>query len=76
MRTTLTLDDDTYEAAEALARTSGKPLGKVVSELVRRGLLPQPYNVSVGLPCFAVPADAAIIPGMRAAELADDEVDV
>ena len=38
MRTTLTLDDDVYEAAAQLSRVSGKRLGKVVSTLARRSL--------------------------------------
>jgi hypothetical protein len=40
MRTTLTLDDDVYEAALAFSQSSGEGLGKVVSKLVRRGLQP------------------------------------
>ena len=32
MRTTLTLDDDVFESARALARATGRQLGKVVSE--------------------------------------------
>lgn len=38
MRTALTLDPDVFEAAQALARGSGKRLGRVVSDLARRGL--------------------------------------
>jgi len=40
MRTTLTLDDDVYQAALQFSQSSGERLGKVVSELVRRGLKP------------------------------------
>ncbi len=40
MRTTLTLDDDIYEAALAHARATGKRLGRVVSEMARRALEP------------------------------------
>jgi len=40
MRTTLTLDDDVYETALQLSKSSGEGLGKVVSKLVRRGLVP------------------------------------
>jgi Arc/MetJ family transcription regulator len=40
MRTTVTLDDDVYEAAMRLARASGERLGKVLSMLARRGLKP------------------------------------
>jgi ABC-type nitrate/sulfonate/bicarbonate transport system substrate-binding protein len=38
MRTTITLEQDVAEAAQAMARASGRRLGAVVSELVRRGL--------------------------------------
>jgi hypothetical protein len=72
MRTTLTLDDDVYEAAKTLADGSGEPLGAVVSELARRGLRPAPVAASGDreeLPTFDVPADATLIPGSRAAEL-------
>jgi hypothetical protein len=38
MRTTITLDDDVHQAADYLARVTGRRLGKVISELARRGL--------------------------------------
>lgn len=72
MRTTLTLDDDVYEAAKTLADGSGESLGAVVSELARRGLRPAPVAGSGNgddLPTFDVPADAELIPGSRAADL-------
>jgi hypothetical protein len=40
MRTTVTLDDDVYEAALAHARATGKRLGRVLSEMARRALEP------------------------------------
>lgn len=36
MRTTLTIDDAVLEAAQALAKTTGKGLGEVLSDLARR----------------------------------------
>lgn len=74
MRTTLTLDRDVFEAAQALARASGRRLGMVVSELMRRGLRPQ-QRVSArnGLPVFVVPPDAPVIPSDRAHDLLADE---
>jgi hypothetical protein len=42
MRTTLTLDDDVYQAALQFSQSSGEGLGKVVSKLIRRGLQPTP----------------------------------
>jgi hypothetical protein len=38
MRTTVTLDDDVYEAAVAHSRATGKRLGKVLSEMARHAL--------------------------------------
>ena len=38
MRTTVTLDDDVYEAAAAHARATGKRLGQVLSEMARHAL--------------------------------------
>lgn len=74
MRTTVTLDDDVFEAAKELARTSGNSLGEVISTLARRGLRAQPtHSRKNGLPVFKVAADAAIIPGGRAGELMADD---
>lgn len=74
MRTTLTLDDDVFEAVQALARASGRRLGKVVSELARRGLRsPRGVSTKNGLPVFPVPPDAPVIPSDRARDLLADE---
>jgi hypothetical protein len=74
MRTTLTLDDDVARAAQELARTTGKRLGEVVSELVRRGLRAEAQIAEKnGLPVFRVPADAEIIPADRVRKLLDEE---
>ncbi len=67
MRTTLTLDDDVYETALQLSKSSGEGLGKVVSRLVRRGLAPHPvkrsksrrfpvFDVAPGTPMMSLPA--------------------
>lgn len=40
MRTTITLDDEAYEAAVRLAKTSGKRLGEVISQLIRHAVQP------------------------------------
>ena len=74
MRTTLTLDDDVYEAAQSLARASGRRLGQVVSELVRRSLQAPPAFASRnGLPVFTVQDGADIIPSDRARDLLAEE---
>ncbi len=38
MRTTVTLDDEAYEAALTLSKSSGKRLGEVISQLIRRAM--------------------------------------
>lgn len=74
MRTTVTLDDDVFEAAQALAASSGKKLGGVLSQLARRGLRAE-GNTSRknGLPVFHVAADAPVIPTSRAQKLLADD---
>jgi len=71
MRTTVTLDDDVFQAAQSLARASGRRLGQVLSDLVRRALKADSRNFARqdGLPVFPVRTDAKIIPASRAAEL-------
>ena len=76
MRTTVTLDDDVYQAAMHLSRTSGQGLGKVLSTLARRGLKePQPRTrrSSGRFPTFDVPPDAPVIPASRVQRVIDEE---
>lgn len=74
MRTTLTLAEDVYQAAKTLADGSGRSLGEVVTELVRRGLRPRvEAGADDGLPAFTVPSDCKVIPGSRAGELLASE---
>lgn len=63
MKTTLTLDDDMLTAARKLATDRSEPLGRVVSDLIRRGLAtssPFPAADS-GFPVFQVAVDSAPI---------------
>ncbi|MBX3733752.1 MAG: antitoxin [Verrucomicrobiae bacterium] len=70
MRTTVTLDNDVFEAAQAMARASGKRLGEVLSQLARRGLrAPAETGRCIGFPVFKVPPNAAVIPSSRAGDL-------
>ncbi len=74
MRTTVSLDDDVFEAAQALAASSGKRLGDVLSQLARRGLRSERTAARKnGLPIFNVPADARVIPTSRAQKLLADD---
>lgn len=73
MRTTLTIEDDVAEAAQSLARASGRSFGQVVSELMRRGLRAGRVTRSAkGLPTF-VTEHEEIIPSDRATRLLSDE---
>ena len=74
MRTTVTLDDDVFEAARAIARASGKNLGEVLSQLARRGLgAASQGGVKNGLPVFDVSPNAEIIPTTRARDMLSDD---
>jgi len=74
MRTTVNLDEDVYQAVSSLSQSSGTPLGKVLSEVARRGLKPGPIKKrKKGLPMFEVPPGAPMIPGMLAYKIQADE---
>ena len=74
MRTTITVDNDVFEAAQAQARASGRKLGEVISQLARRGLRASADTaVKNGLPVFKVSGSAPVIPSDRAKALLDEE---
>jgi hypothetical protein len=74
MRTTVTLDDDVYQAVATLSHTSGLSLGKVLSKVARRGLKPAPMKKHKnGLPTFDVPPGAPMIPGNLIQKFWDEE---
>lgn len=76
VRTTVTLDKDVHEAALHLARASGRRLGKVLSDLARRGLAAPaaPVRHRKGrFAVFEVPANAPVIPASRVQEAIDEE---
>lgn len=63
MRTTLVIDDDVLAAARRLATDRGEAIGKVISDLARRGMRPTHplYGAAGALPVFEVRADAPLI---------------
>ena len=76
MRTTLTIDDDVYEAVLERTRVTGESLGKAVSELARQGMKPMPTLRMVKSGRFYhvdVPADASKIEPDRVQKFLDDE---
>lgn len=74
MRTTLTIDDDLIAAARSLAHARSESIGKVLSDLARRGLNATPRvrrnPPSSGFPVFSVPegAHAITLEDVRRAE--------
>ena len=76
MRTTVTLDNDVYQAALHLSRASGERLGKTLSTLIRRGLMPSKppkKKKSHRFPTFDVPPGAPVIPASRIERVIDEE---
>ena len=66
MRTTISLDDDTLQAAKSLARARSISLGSAISELIRKGLREDRVVADEdGFPVFAVS------PGSRPITLED-----
>ena len=76
MRTTVTLDDDVYQAAMHVSRMTGRRLGKILSELARRGLtrasMPK-GKAGRRFPVFDVPPGAPLIPATRIQAAIDED---
>ncbi len=59
MRTTVSIDDDVLNAAKSLATQQRTPLGRVISDLMRKGLQPVARIQRNGVfPVFEVPDGA------------------
>ena len=72
MRTTISIDEDIVQAARALAAAQRRSLGKVISDLARKGLAPRPERIGSekGFPVFRVDPGAPVItPEMVSAAL-------
>lgn len=73
MRTTLNIEDDVLRAARSLASERRVSLGRMVSELLRQALAPQPRTYRDDFPVFRVSEDAApITPEMVRRALEDE----
>lgn len=72
MRTTLNIDDDVMRVVRSIAGQQGKPVGQVISELVRKGLRPATPSRHKGFPVFDVPRDAPSITPEMVREALDD----
>ncbi len=76
MRTTVHLDNDVYQTALHLSQVSGKRLGKILSELARRGLVQQgkpSARKGRRFPMFDVPPGTPLIPASRVQRVIDEE---
>jgi hypothetical protein len=74
MRTTLSLDDDIFQAVKNYAENRSLAMGKAVSELVRRGLSAPPKTRLVnGLVVFDIPEDGAAVTSELVKRLQADE---
>lgn len=76
VRTTVTIDDDVYEAALANARATGRRLGCVLSDMARAALQPQPAppfrRKRARFATFDVPAGSRVIPASRIQNALDE----
>jgi hypothetical protein len=73
MRTTVDLDADVLEAARSLARSQGRSIGRVLSDLARRGLAPRREGSRRGFPVFRVSPEAAPLTSEAVRRALDDE---
>lgn len=74
MRTTLQIDDDVLEDARSIARSEGKSVGAVISELARRSLRPVGIVEVDGFPVFDVPPDAPAVTSEDVVRALEDDV--
>jgi hypothetical protein len=74
VRTTINIDEDVLQAARALATAQRKSLGRVISDLARRGLAQRSQGVGPErrFPVFKVDADAPLITPEMVSTAADE----
>jgi len=76
MRTTVTLDEDVYEAVVRMSRLSGERFGKVLSDLARQALkppAPPPRKKGQRFPTFDVPPGAPMMSAEKIQRFLDEE---
>lgn len=76
VRTTLNIEDDVLEAVKAVAARDRKPLGAVVSTMLRRAVEPPAHGKKTernGIPLFPVAARARSVTPQHIQELLDAE---
>lgn len=73
MRTTLTLEDDAFAAAQTYARARSLKLGQAVSDLIRRGSTQAlPIKRSGGVWVFELPPDTPLVTSQQVKQLLDE----
>lgn len=73
MRTTISIDDDVFEAVKTYAKTRDVALGKAMSDLVRRGLhAPLRTRVVNGFHVVDLPAGSPIVTSEDVKRLLDE----
>jgi hypothetical protein len=78
VRTTLNIEDDVLETVKAMAARDRKPLGEVVSGMLRRAIEPStsgPRKMRNGIPLFPVSSQARVVTPEVVKELLDDDVE-
>jgi hypothetical protein len=76
MRTTLEIDDDVMEAAKQMARLKNQGIGRAISDLARRGLIPDSsptVELQNGIPVWIHRPGAVAVTSEMVRNLADDE---
>ena len=77
MRTTVTIDDDVYEAARANAQATGRRLGRVLSDMARTALqlqqTPPSRKSRARFATFDVPEGSRAIPASRIQKALDED---
>ena len=76
MRTTLEIDDDVMEVVREMARLKNQGIGRAISDLVRRGLMPDVHparEVQFGIPVWKHGPGAVEVTSEMVRNLADDE---
>ena len=76
MRTTLEIDDDLMQVVREMARLKNKGIGRTISDLARRGLMPDATparELEFGIPVWKHGPGAVAVTGEMVRNLADDE---
>ena len=73
MRTTITIEDDAFAAANAYAKARALKLGQAVSELIRRGSAEKlPLKQQNGVWIFDLPPDTPRVTARQVEQMLDE----